>query len=151
MKMLATLSIILAGASTLFAANYSIPLDKCAVNSQETGYEIINLKNTDRSTLERFFSGQYPNIVLECVEGDNFPIQLCLSGNFLNLVVLEQPKYVLKMMKPCFIRFDGDNFLFSVDLSDWKEFKDFFSGKLSFSIDEVTMQMTFNLEINQPK
>lgn len=127
-KFLGCLLMIIAGSIHLMAAPTLTPTDLSKT-------EIISLSDLNDNVIEDFSNGNMDCIV-ECREGTTLPFKLTLKGEFLALESAAISPLYLKILKTCYVRCDGkENFLFSTDLQNWKEFSEFFTGELTVAIE----------------
>lgn len=140
----------LAGASLAFAANHNMHLGGSSTHIVDTGCQVVALSELTKDMTEDFFTGKIPQFVLECSEGSVLPFNLSLKGEFLALEI-EDTYSKVKVLKTCFIKRLEDTFLFSIDLQNWKDFQEFFTGVIgvSLSVEEGTPTVGFNIELNQ--
>ena len=98
--------------------------------------QIIRLSDLNERMIQDFVQGNMGDFfIVECTEGTYLPLQLNVSGEFLNLLPETSSPIYIKVMKTCYIRSDSEmNFLFSADLQNWKNFSEFFKGALNASV-----------------
>lgn len=137
-EMCGNLVAVLLGAATLFGA-------------QCEGIQVIKLTDINQELLQEYFLGKMEDVVLEFPEGVKLPLNLSVWGEFLSVESDESTLHTVSVLKTCYIRCMGDNFLFSTDLETWKEFSEFFKGQLSFWIDLNADQpkVGLSVELNQ--
>ncbi|KAF3361464.1 hypothetical protein PHSC3_001838 [Chlamydiales bacterium STE3] len=140
----------LAGASLAFTANHNMYLGSSSTHIVNTGCQVVALSELTQDMIEDFFTGKTPQSILECPSGSVLPFNLSLKGEFLALEV-EDTYSNIKILKTCFIKRLEDTFVFSTDLQHWKDFQEFFTGRVgvSLNIEEGTPSVGFNIELNQ--
>lgn len=148
MKKLLSLAAALLSLSTLSAQSF-VPLQPATLS--DIGFQIVSLPAFNEEMLEDFFTGQSPNIILECSQGMALPFRLNVGGEFLSLKQPENKPYQLEVVKTFYtICLDEDLFLFSNDLEDWREFEDFFTGLVGITLNEGDVQgININVELNK--
>lgn len=111
---------------------------------------VVRLTDMKQELLQDYFSGHAENIIVECPEGICLPLNFSISGEFLSVESVPHA-YFIRVLKTCYIKSSGDKFLFSVDLQNWKEFAEFFTGSLgiSFGLHDDQQQVGLSLEMNQ--
>jgi len=127
----------------------------CA-NTQNLGGSdrIIKIEELNQQKIDRFSQGKLGDHILECSEGTCLPLKMDLKGEFLALESSNAAPLYLKLLKTCYIRCEEkENFLFSTDLQNWKEFSEFFTGHMRVSLqaggDEIIAGL--ELDLNQRK
>jgi len=93
--------------------------------------EVVSLGDLTEETLENFTKGKQQNVVVECPAGMVLPLTLSLQGEFLALESRGETAAHVKILKTCFMKCINETFFFSLDRKSWKEFSEFFTGKLS--------------------
>lgn len=136
--------------STLIAGTYDREIGTAAVHA---GFDVVASGDLTNETLEKFFSGKSPDIVIECSEGMNLPLKLCLEGDYFGLSKTDKPPYMLTVWKTCYIRHVENQFLFSPDLQNWKSFEGFFTGKFGVAVDVQAqgLEVSLGAELNERK
>lgn len=116
--------------------------------------QILNLKELNQKEIEGFSQGKLNDHILECSEGTYLPLKMVLTGEFLAVESAAETPLYLKILKTCYIRCEEkENFLFSTDLEEWKEFSEFFTGRVNVSV-KAQKDGTIaglELELNQRK
>lgn len=96
---------------------------------------IVSLVAFDEKMVQDFLEGKMADCAIECAEGSCIPLKMVVKGEFLSLDSGESAPLYLRILKTCYIRHEGkNNFLFSTDLQNWKEFSEFFTGELKASV-----------------
>lgn len=95
----------------------------CAAN------HVVSLNELTDENIESFTQGKMHDTIVKCPAGMVLPLTLSLQGEFLALESKEQSS--VKILKACFVKCVGETYLFSLDGKNWKEFSEFFTGKLS--------------------
>jgi hypothetical protein len=116
--------------------------------------QILNLEELNQKEIEGFSQGKLGEHILECSEGTYLPMNIILSGEFLALESANTAPLYLKVLKTCYIRCEEkENFLFSTDLQEWKEFSEFFTGRVNVSVkaEKDGTIAGLELELNQRK
>ena len=81
-------------------------------------------------------------------EGAVFPFQVKVNGEFFELETTEEALHNLKILKTCYVRCDENkNLFFSLDQKDWKDFLEFFKGRMSTSFRVKDGQPSADLEL----
>lgn len=83
-------------------------------------------------------------LVIECEEGTEVPLQANISGGLLDITGLENAK--VKINRPFFIKMSKEALLFSLDEKEWQSFTEFIHGTLSFGIAEPQEKVAFFLK-----
>ena len=118
------------------------------------GDRIISLLAFDEGMVEDFLQGKMSDYAVECPTGACLPLKMIVKGEFLALDSADIAPLYLKILKTCYIRYEGkDNFLFSTDLQKWKGFSEFFTGELKASVNSQNGGPIagLELELNQRK
>lgn len=147
----AAMAFSLAVASTAVGADFDIPFGATEMQtSKAEQIEIVPVSAITNEILMNFFQGKTPHIALEFTEGTILPFRVSLSGEFLAIENNDSPR-IIKVMKTCYVRSVGGNFLFSADLHNWKDYHAFFTGKLgiSFAVADGIPFIDVGLELNQ--
>ena len=95
------------------------------------GAEATRLEDLTKESLEDFVEGKSENMIVACPAGLVLPLNLSLKGEFL---ALEPHQQAVKILKTCFVKQVKETFYFSADGKTWKDFSQFFTGKLGVSI-----------------
>jgi len=113
--------------------------------------EMVNLSDLTEKTLESFTQGKLPNTVIVCPAGTVLPLTLSLEGEFLSLESSEEFPAQVKIVKTCLVKCQGETFFFSLDGKNWKEFSEFFTGKLgaAFHTSDQGPFVGLDCELNQ--
>ena len=93
----------------------------CAAN------HVVSLNELTDENIESFTQGKLQDAIVKCPAGMVLPLTLSLKGEFL----ASEGESSLKILKTCFVKCVGETYLFSLDGKSWKEFSEFFTGKLS--------------------
>jgi len=91
--------------------------------------QVVSLNQLSDENIESFTQGKLQDTIVKCPAGMVLPLTLSLQGEFLALESEGQSS--VKILKTCFVKCVGETYLFSLDGKSWKEFSDFFTGKLS--------------------
>jgi len=91
--------------------------------------QVVNLYDLTDENIESFTQGKLPDVVVKCPAGTVMPLTFSLQGEFLGLESAGHSS--MKILKTCFVKCHGETFLFSLDGKRWKEFSEFFTGKLN--------------------
>ena len=109
--------------------------------------QIVRVEDLNQQEIEGFSQGRLGDHILECHEGTFLPLKMDLKGEFLSLQSTAAPLY-LKIMKTCYIRCEEkEHFLFSTDLQSWKDFSEFFTGRVGVSVKAEKDGVIAGLEI----
>ncbi len=92
----------------------------------------IALGEMTQGMVEDFIQGKQQDMVVICPEGTVLPLNLSLKGEFLALQ--EHAPVHVKILKTCWVKCVEGTFLFSLDAKNWKDFSEFFTGKLGASV-----------------
>jgi hypothetical protein len=95
----------------------------CAAN------QVVTLSELTDENIESFTQGKLQDTIVKCPAGMVLPLTLSLQGEFLALK--SEGESSVKILKTCFVKCQGETYLFSLDGKSWKEFSEFFTGKLS--------------------
>lgn len=96
---------------------------------------IVSLLAFDEGMAQDFLQGKMTDYAVECPAGSCLPLKMIIKGEFLSLDSAEIAPLYLRILKTCYIRYEGkDTFLFSTDLQKWKGFSEFFTGELKASV-----------------
>lgn len=93
----------------------------CAAN------QVVSLNEITDENIESFTQGKMQDTIVKCPAGMVLPLTLSLKGEFLAL----EGHSSVKILKSCFVKYVEEMYLFSLDGKSWKEFSEFFTGKLS--------------------
>ncbi len=114
-KMMRVLLVAVAGTTMVFA---------------DTKPEVVSLIDLKQEMIENFMQGKLSNMVVECPAGTVLPLKLSMQGEFLALRSKEEIPAYVKILKTCLVKSAGETFLVSLDGKNWKDFSDFFTGKV---------------------
>jgi hypothetical protein len=89
--------------------------------------QVVNLTELTDAHIESFTQGKLQDTIVKCLAGTVLPLTLSLQGEFL----ASEGESSLKILKTCFVKYVEETYLFSLDGKSWKEFSEFFTGKLS--------------------
>jgi hypothetical protein len=142
---LPSLCMAFAGISSALAINQSMAFSQ-QIYSQDL--QIMNILDMDQKITEELLNGKLPHLILECSEGTTLPLNILLSGQYLELESTELPPYTLKIVKTCYLKFIEEDVVFSSDLKEWKNFQQFFTGTIGLSLENRTA-LNLNIELNQ--
>lgn len=119
------------------------------IDSKTIETQVVSISNLSQEMIGDFFAFK-SNLILECKEGDNFPFQIKLGGQFLELSSTDE-KGQIKILKTCYIKCIEENFYFSDDLKTWKPFNDYFTGSLSvaLNVDQMKHKVILEIELNK--
>ncbi|HEX2578903.1 MAG TPA: hypothetical protein VHK67_00675 [Rhabdochlamydiaceae bacterium] len=90
--------------------------------------QVVSLYDLADENIEQFMQGKLQDVVVKCPAGMVLPLTFSLQGEFLGLESASQSS--MKILKTCFVKCYGEKYLFSLDGKRWKEFSEFFTGKL---------------------
>lgn len=116
--------------ASLFLASLSL----LAVDSVNLSYTWISDRIVKIEEVDQLFSqGKLlNNVILECTEGSLLPLKISIKGDLLSLDSEDKNPMTLKILKTFYIRCDEkEQFFFSTDLQEWKEFSEFSTGMLN--------------------
>ena len=138
---------IVSATSTASAVGYHMHL-RGLTNDRNREFQVIRLSEITEEMIQDFFTGKRSQWVLECPEGSVLPFHFSVKGEFL---AVEDTWSEVKVLKNCFIKRLNDKFLFSTDLQQWKEFQNFFSGKIgvALNLEEGDLTLGCHLELNE--
>ncbi len=105
--------VVAMGTAVLFAGNQNV----------------MTLSELTDENIESFMQGKLQDTIVKCPAGMVLPLTLSLKGEFLALE--SEGESSVKILKTCFMKCVGETYLFSIDGKSWKEFPEFFTGKLS--------------------
>lgn len=111
---------------------------------------VIPFIDLSQENMRDFVNGTLTDAVLECPAGIKLPFEFTVEGDCLGLDGVESLRNI-KILKSCFIKREGEEFLFSLDLQEWSTFQEFFTGMLgaSLNINENGPVFGINIELNQ--
>lgn len=95
--------------------------------------QMVHLGDLTQKVMEDFIEGKHENMVVICPEGMVLPLTFSVKGEFLALQSSEAPAQV-KILKTCFVKCVGKVFFFSLNGEHWRDFSEFFTGKLGASL-----------------
>lgn len=99
------------------------------------GIHIVQPEDMTHESLEEFFKGKRDDLALMFKEGSVLPLKLSLEGEYLQLLSAEYAPVSFKVLKTCFVRIVGEEFYYSSNGKDWKDFSAFFTGKIGASLE----------------
>ena len=94
------------------------------------------------------------NVVIEFPTGTVLPLKFFLKGGLVSFVGEEKEIGQIKVERTFYVRFiKAEEFLFSLDLVEWKPLWDFVTGRadIALSIDDKNPSIVFGAEANQRK
>lgn len=142
MKTIASVCIAL----TLTSTVWSPQQQAVALYSAESEYQIVTLEALTEDVSQDFFAGRSDNLILQCSEGSKLPFHFALQGSMLALEP-ECASCSLRLLQTCFIMFVNEEFFFSSDLHDWRNFQEYFTGTMSVNLDVINGEPTVGLSI----
>lgn len=97
-------------------------------------WEVHNIEDFSREQFESATAlgapvGLRREFVISFCEGQKLPLSLLVKGEFMECVI---PDAELIVKRTLYLRMEGEELLFSADLSAWKSAKDFFTGSIGF-------------------
>ncbi len=109
--------------------------------------DVMGLSDLTQQQIESFTLGKMPGAILECREGEVFPFQFNLVSEFLELSPQEDTHQTIQIMKTVYIKYDSEKeqYLFSPDMLDWKEFQEFFTGQIGVSLNVLDGSLNLGL------
>lgn len=109
---------------------------------------IKNVTTLSKDELGIVLSQEHENVVVEFSTGTILPVNFFLKGEVLSLVGEEKEIGQIKIERTFYIRPIGEEFLFSLDLMEWKPFWDLFTGAASIylSTENMVPSITFGAE-----
>ena len=113
--------------------------------------EVVSLLDLKQEMIESFMHGKLSNIIVACPAGTILPLKLAVQGEFLALESKEEVPAYVKILKTCLVKSAGEAFLVSLDGKNWKDFSEFFTGKLGaqFQNSEQGAFVGLSCELNQ--
>ncbi len=115
--------------------------------------QVLGLSDLTQQLIENFTQGNMTGTILECKEGEVLPFHLNLVSEYLELSPEEDCRQTIRILKTIYIKCDNEKeqFLFSADLLDWKEFLEFFTGQIgvSLNVQEAPQNFGLYLELHQ--
>lgn len=114
----------------------------------ESEIETMTFSDLTKDNLEDFFTGKTPNIALKCEKGNKLPFTFLVKGQFLSSNSDGSSTIIAK--ETLYIRYMGDSFLFSTNLTEWKSFLGFFELGLevSLGLSEGNPQVGLDIDLN---
>lgn len=115
-------------------------------------YQVMTLPELTQETLESITKMESPHIIVQLTEGDIWPLELSLTGEFLE--VEENSTFArIKVLKTCYLKAEADNLWFSTDLLTWKTYMEQFTGSIGgfVNITEGEPKLGIYADIKQRK
>lgn len=143
------------GTSILCATNYPNIVISAAENLSAKSYftteseiETMTFSDLTKDNLEDFFMGKTPHIALKCEKGNKLPFTFVVKGQFLSSN--SNGSSTITAKETLYIRYIGDSFLFSTNLTEWKSFLGFFQLGLevSLGLSEGSPQVGLDIDLN---
>ncbi len=115
--------------------------------------QIVRIAEWSNTNISEFIEGKHSDVIFECPKGSHLPLKISIEGEILALQPTNETPLAIQILKTCYIRcLEQGHFVFSSDLVTWKEFSEFFTGKLGASlqvIEEGQPMATLQLELHQ--
>ncbi len=89
--------------------------------------QVVSINELTDAHIESFTQGKLQDTIVKCPAGMVLPLTLSLQGEFF----ASEGESSLKILKTCFVKCVEETYLLSLDGKSWKEFSEFFTGKLS--------------------
>lgn len=143
-KCLTSMCMLIIGYNSLIASNKNDG-EEWKKNS------VVSLFQLSESALQDFSQGKMSQVIVECPQGTHLPFATNVKGEYF---ALESTKAPLLLLQTFYVRCEQpDEFLFSTDQTTWKNFSDFFTGKISLSVHKEGEDLVSGLELefNQRK
>lgn len=88
--------------------------------------------------------------IFEFKEGSLYPLEFFLKGSVLELEIDKDPKIFLRALSTFYVKIEDESLYFSLDLQEWKEFSDLFTGNVFVGIQDMDFpsQLKIGGEIN---
>ncbi len=115
-------------------------------------YDIISLEDVCDDIGKAFFSGSMPLLVIECPEGTILPLRISIKGDCVSIE--DDNLLFMKILHPCYVRYEHNDLLFSTDLLNWTTTSAFFSGDMHIFLGmvddfpEVELRFDLNHNVN---
>lgn len=78
------------------------------------------------------------DVIFEFKEGSSFPFTMSFEGSFFSIKDLKNAKLVAEVNRTFYFRFFGDEPLFSLDMDDWFDWKEFFVGNVMGAFGDIS-------------
>jgi len=113
--------------------------------------EIINIVKSPKETIARYFKGEMPDSILLFPRGSMLPLNHVIDGDTLMLRTRGRKVDLAPVIKPFYMKMNGDTPLFSSDGGSWGTFLEFFTGKFDITINIIndTPVASLRLTLNQ--
>lgn len=111
--------------------------------------QVVSLNELSNEKLESFTQGKLQDIAVACPAGMVLPLKFSLQGEFLALE--SEGASSVKILKTCFLKCVGGEFLCSLDGKNWKGVLEIFTGNLGVELDNSNNGPFINVscELNQ--
>ncbi len=115
--------------------------------------QIVSLSTLTSVEMESILTQALGNVVVEFPSGTILPVKFFLRGDLVTFVEQEKEIGQVKMEKTIYVRLIKEEFLFSLDLIEWKSLLDLVTGRVDVSLDieETIPTITFGVEAGQRK
>ncbi len=116
--------------------------------------QVMTITTLSQVDLDVVLNQADENIVIEFPAGTIVPLKFFLKSDLITFIGEEKRLGQLKAESTFYVRLlRGEEFLFSLDLIEWKSILDFFTGRadIALSIEEKIPSITFGVEANQRK
>jgi hypothetical protein len=92
---------------------------------------IVGLLDLSEDEYNDFANGKSKDLIVHCPGSTILPFNFTISGEFLEFV--SDGYNMIKILKDCYVRvLENEEVLYSIDLKEWKNFSEFFTGRASF-------------------
>jgi hypothetical protein len=103
--------------------------------SSEHLLRVVNIFDITESELNRCVQGECSELAVEFSEGSILPLDMFLGGNFITFAAEEELHGLqIEVKQTFYIRCMEDDFIFSLNLEEWKPFFEFATGSISVAL-----------------
>lgn len=92
----------------------------------------VRLTDLTPDMVKELMAGLYPDIAIECNEGNALPVKLLYNFHFLSMKF--EPNLTIKVEKPFYLRLAGSKVYMSTDLVYWENAKNILDGGIDMNI-----------------
>ena len=121
---------------------YSLFLGFIMFFSLSAEERILEISKIDQVMLENI--SPEDTIIVHFTQGDRLPLEFFLDGDLLNLTKNDS-NIVIEAQTSFYLKGDKENFLFSVDGSDWKDFWTFSTGDFNCGLQMKDNQLVLSI------
>lgn len=120
---------------SVFAASADFSINSKTWEYVSENLKVINVCDLTNSDLNKIMMiGNHPEIAIEFSAQTTLPMSFFLKGDLVNLVDNDENFRAVEIVQTFYVRCVQQELMFSTNLTDWKPFLEFITGKASVSL-----------------